>query len=139
MEGPLYLHKDQLYLVPESLPDLGELRSFTAGFQSGCIEKGRFIPSHALALALKKQQVFQSIDLPGSSIEIRQYINGQTLNGFDGKGWVLVTVDGYSAGWGKLSEGLLKIIIQRDYGVCCRIAMTRINPLVFLYLKGVEL
>ena len=108
VEGPLYLHKDQLYLVPESLPDLGELRVLRPGFSLGVLRKGRFIPSHALALALKKQQVFQSIDLPGSSIEIRQYINGQTLNGFDGKGWVLVTVDGYSAGWGKLSEGLLK-------------------------------
>ena len=108
VEGPLYLHRNQLYWISESLPDLGDLRVFRPGFNLGEIRKGRFIPSHALALALKKQQVFQSVDLPANSPEVRRYINGQTLNGFKGKGWVLVTVDGYSLGWARLSDGLMK-------------------------------
>ena len=108
IDGPLYMHKDQLYLIPESLPDLSSLRVLRPGFNLGVLRKGRFIPSHALAMALKKQQAVQSIDFPGNSKEIRQYINGETLNGFKGKGWALVTVDGYSVGWARLSGGLMK-------------------------------
>ena len=80
------------------------------------MKKDRFEPSHALALAIKPENVKLSVDLPSDSTDIKQYLNGQTLrlseSSFTGKcivkGWCLVTTDGYSIGWGKLASGMLK-------------------------------
>ena len=35
-------------------------------------------------------------------------LNGQTLQADGEKGWYLMTVDGYSIGWGKLAGGMIK-------------------------------
>ena len=43
-----------------------------------------------------------------SNLEIRQYLNGQTVSVSDGKGWTLVCVDSYGLGFGKISGGVLK-------------------------------
>jgi NOL1/NOP2/sun family putative RNA methylase len=104
----LYLHKDQLYRIPPSLPDLSGFRVLRPGFNLGTVKKGRFIPSHALAMASKKGSILPRIDMSSCSNEVMQYLEGFTLTGYEGKGWVLVTVDGYALGWAKLSDGLLK-------------------------------
>ena len=40
---------------------------------------------------------------------VRAYLNGQTFSAEGEKGWVnLITVDGYSIGWGKLAGGVMK-------------------------------
>ena len=107
---------DQLFLVPEDMPSVKGLKVQRAGLHLGTVKKDRFEPSHALALALKKNDVNLGADFPADSSGIRQYLNGQTLRPdsavltSDGspKGWCLVTTDGYSIGWGKLSGGVLK-------------------------------
>lgn len=40
--------------------------------------------------------------------EIRGYLNGETFPAQGEKGWYLITVDGYSTGWGKLAGGIMK-------------------------------
>jgi NOL1/NOP2/fmu family ribosome biogenesis protein len=40
--------------------------------------------------------------------QVRAYLNGQTLQADGEKGWHLITVDGYSLGWGKLAGGMMK-------------------------------
>ena len=39
---------------------------------------------------------------------MRAYLNGQTFSAEGEKGWYLITVDGYSIGWGKLAGGVMK-------------------------------
>ncbi len=102
------LFGDQLYYLPEGVLDIKGLKVLRPGLHLGTQKKDRFEPSHALALALKPSEVANSLDLPSDSSEVRAYLNGQALP-CDGKnGWTLVTVDGYSIGWGKVSGGLLK-------------------------------
>ncbi len=36
------------------------------------------------------------------------YINGEAIPACEGRGWYLITVDGYSLGWGKLSGAIMK-------------------------------
>jgi NOL1/NOP2/sun family putative RNA methylase len=108
VEEYLYMRKDHLYRVPPSMPDISGLRVLRTGFHLGTLRKNRFVPSHALALALKKEQVLQSIHLASDSDEVIQYLQGHTLPGLDGKGWALMTVDGFSLGWGRLSGGMIK-------------------------------
>ena len=96
---------DTIYLVPEGLPGLKGLRVLRAGFELGELRKGRFVPAHALALALR--QFPNSVSYPAGSREIAAYLRGETLSG-ESTGWTLICVDGYPLGWAKGSGGILK-------------------------------
>lgn len=99
---------DQLYLAPEHTPVLKGLKVLRPGLHLGTIKKNRFEPSHALALALSKDEAQHVFALFSTEREVFAYLNGQTLNGEGEKGWYLMTVDGYSIGWGKLAGAVMK-------------------------------
>lgn len=105
------LFGDQLYRTPEEMVDFKGLRVLRPGLQMGEFKKNRFEPSHALALALHPSEVKQSVNLSADAPETTAYLRGETIQLSEedaGKGWCLVTVDGYSLGWGKKSGGTLK-------------------------------
>ena len=104
--GGLLTFGDQLYLIPKGMPSIHGLRVLRPGLHLGTLKKERFEPSHALALHLKEEDVIRSMPLTGS--EPQAFINGQTLNYEGEKGWYLITVDGYSLGWGKLAGQVMK-------------------------------
>ena len=90
-----------LYWVPEGMPQLRGLKVERPGLELGIARKGRFEPAHALALWLRgcaRQQDF-SAECP----EIAAYMHGDVVPTKE-KGWCLVTVDGYSIGWGKVRK-----------------------------------
>ena len=101
---------DQLYLAPDYMPSINGLKVMRPGLHLGTVKKDRFEPSHALALAMKAEDAVNTADFSENSSDIRQYLNGQTLRTGDksGKGWTLVTVDGYSIGWAKRADTMLK-------------------------------
>ena len=101
---------EQLYLAPQGTPRLQGLKVLRPGLHLGTIKKNRFEPSHALALTLQAKQVYRSADISMDGLEIKQYLSGQTLTTPDcqAKGWCLVTVEGYSTGWGKMAGGVIK-------------------------------
>ena len=114
-EGIFIAFGDQLYLAPQGMPPLKGLKVLRPGLHLGTRKKNRFEPSHALALALKPEEVCFSCDLPSDSREIYGYLNGETFREDvgvyreeGGKGWHLITADGYSVGWGKLAGGIMK-------------------------------
>lgn len=114
------LFGDQLSLLPPEMPDFSGLRVLRAGLHLGTLKKNRFEPSHALALALKPEEVRLCREITAASGEAAAYLRGEMLEAgalcvLDGqaekkpaKGWTLVAVDGYSLGWAKLSGGQLK-------------------------------
>lgn len=97
---------DELYLVPERFPNLKGLKVLRLGLHLGTLKKNRFEPSHSLALFLKKDMVLRSTDLTASRAS--EFIGGQTLNVTGKKGWHLICVDGYSLGFGKLCDNIMK-------------------------------
>ena len=99
---------DQLYLIPEEMPSLKGLKVMRPGLHLGTLKKNRFEPSHALALALRMDEVNRSVNYASDSYEIKAYLNGQTLNHDGEKGWYQVNVDGFSIGWAKLAGAVLK-------------------------------
>ena len=107
-EGRLIRFGEQLYLAPENMPSTKGLKVLRPGLHLGTMKKNRFEPSHALALALRPENVLHSHDMTGNSQDVRAYLNGQTLQADGEKGWYLMTVDGYSIGWGKLAGGMIK-------------------------------
>lgn len=99
---------DQLYVAPEGMPATKGMKVLRPGLHLGTMKKNRFEPSHALALALSADEVVHSMDLPAEDLRVRAYLNGQTFSAEGEKGWYLITVDGYSIGWGKLAGGVMK-------------------------------
>ena len=101
----------QLYLLPEETPSLKGLKVLRPGLHLGTMKKDRFEPAHALALAIKAEDAVLSLDL--SVEEAAKYLAGYALPVQNDsvqkeKGWYLITVEGYSLGWGKLSGGIMK-------------------------------
>lgn len=102
---------ENLYLLPEEMPEMKGLKVLRPGLHVGTLKKGRLEPSHALALFLKAQDVRQALEI-GSGELAERYLKGETLTIPDEAGmlksWVLVTADGYSIGFGKADRGVLK-------------------------------
>ncbi len=107
-QGVFLKFGDQLYLCPHDMPATKGMKVLRPGLHLGTMKKNRFEPSHALALALKPEEVVYHWDFGADSPEIRDYLNGMTFPAEGEKGWYLITVDGYSIGWGKLSGGIMK-------------------------------
>ena len=116
LNGEYLSFGDQLYLIPSDMPGIRGLKVMRPGLHLGTVKKDRFEPSHALALFLKKDDAALTVDFAGDSLEIRQFLNGQSIrvSGEEhpelskSKGWCLVTCDGFSIGWAKLAGGMLK-------------------------------
>ena len=96
--GKALLFGSSLYWVPEEMPDIHKIKVVRPGLELGLVKKNRFEPAHALALWLKKCENIQN--LPVESEGIRKYLVGEVIPG-QVRGWCLITVDGYSIGWGK--------------------------------------
>ena len=104
----LLLINDQLYMLPENCPDFTGLHVLRGGLFLGTLKKNRFEPSHALALASTKEELIRSKNFDCDSQEIKDYLLGQALRCQIDDGWTLITVDGYSIGWGKAVKGQIK-------------------------------
>jgi len=101
--------KEKIYLLPKVALPLEGLKIAREGLLLGEMKGKHFVPSQALALALKPGQFKRSIELSPDSPEIIKYLKCETLHvAHDGKGIHLVTTMGYPVGFCKLSGGMLK-------------------------------
>lgn len=114
--------KDNIYMLPKECPSLKGLKVMRPGLHIGTILKNRFEPGHALAMALKESEYKKICRLTlGDSKEAYKFINGETFNvtpqmlGYEEddynkvkNGWYLITIDGISIGWGKLTNLIMK-------------------------------
>jgi NOL1/NOP2/sun family putative RNA methylase len=106
--GPFTLFGEHLYQVPAEFPSIKGIRVEWPGRYLGQVKKGRFVPSHALALTSRPNQVRQTMDFEPDDPDLYRYLQGDTLTTSLGKGWTLVTAGGFPIGWAKVSGGLLK-------------------------------
>ena len=97
-EGKAIAFGPSLYWAPADLPDMKGLKVLRPGLELGVLKKDRFEPAHALALWLASCDNTQ--DLAPDSREVEAYMQGNVIPTAQ-KGWCLVTVGGYSLGWGK--------------------------------------
>ncbi|WP_343799937.1 RsmF rRNA methyltransferase first C-terminal domain-containing protein [Bacillus carboniphilus] len=107
-QGNFLLFGDQLYILPEEMLSLEKLKVVRPGWHLGTMKKNRFEPSHAMALSLNGSQVKKKWNLQPDSREIISYLKGESIQADGPKGWYLIEVGGFSIGWGKLSQSLLK-------------------------------
>ncbi len=106
----LGLFGNRLYAVPDAALDWQGLKVTRFGWWLGTVKPGRFEPAHALALALRPDQVppQRRWDLTADDERARAFLHGHPLPSPGPDGWTLVTVDGFPIGWGKRVAGVLK-------------------------------
>lgn len=104
LQGNYVLFDNQLYLLPEPILLKG-IKTLRAGLHLGTFKTNRFEPAHALALTLNEDDVVNSQALTDE--QVKHYLKGQPLTTAK-TGWILVTYQGYSLGWGKGAAGILK-------------------------------
>ena len=104
------LFGDNLYIEPFYFSGKG-VRIERAGLHVGTFAKNRFEPSLALARTLGPEDLKCVLALTKEQEEKAfAYLKGEQLYDIptDLKGWTLVTYEGYSLGFGKASNGVLK-------------------------------
>lgn len=116
--GATVFYGEKVYQSPIDPARLKGLRVIRAGWFMGSVKNGRFSPSQALASALFPKEAKRVIHLRTESGEAVRYLKGETIeieesrllkqNTESTKGFTLVCIDGYSAGWAKWQEGRLK-------------------------------
>lgn len=111
-EGGFLLERDQLYYLTPGMRRKKGLRYLRSGLLMGTWNKNRFEPSQALAMALRKEEFGETVDLLSDDPRTVKYLKGETLeidsrtaSGFP---WRLVCTDGYPLGWAKASGAVLK-------------------------------
>ena len=106
----LVMFGEQLYRLPDMEVDIKGLKVLHIGE----FKKQRFEPSHSLALALKLNDAKNVVKLTCDNPQTIGFFNGQSVMLSDEqaaeckKGWALVCVDGYPAGWGKVNGAQVK-------------------------------
>ncbi|MCQ2542813.1 MAG: RsmF rRNA methyltransferase first C-terminal domain-containing protein [Lachnospiraceae bacterium] len=99
--------EDRLYLKPEALNiNLNKLHIIRMGLEIGEIKKERLEPSHALAMALRPEEVIRFIDI--NEEDALKYRHGEEIRADVPNGWTLVCVNGVSLGWGKAVNQVIK-------------------------------
>lgn len=101
----LCLVSDTLYSLPQGAPHT-KLQTLRAGVRLGAFAKGRFEPSHSLAMYLKEGQANflpltqkQACDfLAGMPVDCPQSVSG----------WCVASYNGYPLGWCKAGGGTAK-------------------------------
>jgi NOL1/NOP2/fmu family ribosome biogenesis protein/precorrin-6B methylase 2 len=111
----LRVRGERLYLLPQEMPDFGNLRLVHPGVWLGTFKTGRFEPAHPLALFLRPGQALRTLNLPVESPALTAYLRGEPLPSPGEPGWTLVTADGWPLGWGKQSQGVLKNHFPRGW------------------------
>ena len=108
-EGGIYVKfGDNLYLAPNDTFDLTGLKVLRAGLWLGTLKKERFEPSHSLALALKPCDFKNNANFDADSNEVKEYLKGNVIDYDEKNGWILICVNGFSLGFGKLSNNVIK-------------------------------
>lgn len=106
LNGEFCMFRENLYLKQKNI-NLDKIKAIRPGLHLGICRKNRFEPSHALCLALKKENFKNIIDFSCDSDILKKYLIGETIE-CNKKGWCAVTVNNFPIGWGKASNGILK-------------------------------
>ncbi|WP_411502157.1 RsmF rRNA methyltransferase first C-terminal domain-containing protein [Brevibacillus centrosporus] len=102
------LFGEQLFYSPAPELDWDGIKVLRVGLHLGTVKKNRLEPSHALALALSAQEAARVADFTAEDPDLLRYLKGEALSREGSNGWTLITVNGFSLGWGKHVDGQLK-------------------------------
>lgn len=102
---------DELYMIPDEMPELKGIKLLRAGLHIATKKKKRFEPAHAFAKYLNPANVKCSFECSDEQAE--KYLHGDVIQITDNslsdtKGFILVCYNGLSLGWGKITNNTIK-------------------------------
>lgn len=104
---------EKVYILPAQADNLKGIRTLRTGLLLGELKKNRFEPSQAFAMTIKPEDYSTVANLPLNDVNVIKYLKGETIEVFkeqlrgSAKN-VLVCVDGFPLGWGRLSNTTIK-------------------------------
>ncbi len=108
--------KDKIYWIPDTVFDTSNIRVLRSGLCMGTMKKDRFEPSQHLAFALKDTEFKNVLSLSVNDPRVEKYLRGETIP-YEGKdtGWVLVCLDKYPLGFGKIQNHTIKNKLEKGF------------------------
>lgn len=113
--GIFHLKGSGLYLLPDFMKDVPEVKWEKAGLFLGEYRKGRFEPSGSLALALKYEDFKRVVTFKKDDLNIIRYLKGETLIQEGEKGYTAVCLERYPLGWAKQTGKMLKNLYPKNW------------------------
>ena len=107
-EGNFITVKDQVRLVPDTLPNCRGLGVISAGVAVATVCKDRLEPHHSIFLASDSKDCRRVLDLSPDDPVLIAFLRGEEIPCNGEKGWTAVCVAGVPVGFGKVSGGKLK-------------------------------
>lgn len=107
--GELAQFGQQLYAVPEEVPDLSGLRVLRSGLWLATAHHKHLAPAHSLALAIapERARAMPQLALDLNDPRLARYLAGEALEAAGPRGYLLITLAGYPLGWGKRAHGVI--------------------------------
>lgn len=105
-DGTVIRFGEQIYLVPEGMIPLAGVKVLRPGLCLLTDRKNRFEPAHALAMTLTGKDTDRVKEL--TMEEAGRYLRGESISCGQERGWMLLSYEGYSLGFGKASGGQIK-------------------------------
>jgi NOL1/NOP2/fmu family ribosome biogenesis protein len=97
-----------VYSLPKVTSTLIGLNVVHSGWWLGSIQKERFIPSHALAMAIRADQARHTIPFHLGDQDLSSYLRGESFYDIGENEWVLITLEDFPIGWGKRVKNVVK-------------------------------
>ena len=113
----LVQRENKLYMEPNININTSGLRVLRSGLFLGKYKHDKFEPSQALALSLKKNEYKNTVTFNLEDERVIKYLKCETLDVKDKhiNGYVLVCVENYPLGFGKVEKGILKNKYPANY------------------------
>lgn len=105
------MEKDgRYYVLPSDIPNLSGLRLLRTGLLLGELKKDRFVPSQALAMALRKEEYPNCCSLPYQDERVVKYLKCESIELPDEvpDGYVLICVGDHPLGFAKKKGAQVK-------------------------------
>ena len=108
-EERLTVRNEILWYMPDGINpgQLDGVRMLRSGIALCSLHGRQPEPDHAAGMALTSLEVKNVCELSVS--ELKQYQAGETVRKTCDRGWVMLQYEGISVGWGKQSDGVIKI------------------------------
>lgn len=106
---------DKIIVLPQEYVSYEKLPVLRSGIILGQIVKNRIEPHHSAFMAAKADECVSKVDFDVNSAEIKAFLHGEEVAVDNNiKGYTAVCVNGITVGFGKCSNGRLKINIRKD-------------------------
>jgi len=108
LEGQFVQRGSYLYRVPAGFVLPEGLNVPRPGWFVGLVKNGRFEPSQALAMGLRREDAARSVSFGQEDRNVERYLKRETIMTGGPKGWTLVCLEEFPLGWAKQTGEYLK-------------------------------